>query len=59
MPKCIFCKKDRALKGYYCCEITGQKRKRPCYDVRIQNYRPCKHFKMSLWGKFLVWLDRL
>lgn len=56
MPKCIFCKKDRALKKYYRCEITGQKRKYPCYDIHIGNYRPCKYFEMSLINRFLYWL---
>lgn len=56
MPKCIFDKKSYT-KGYRRCEITGQFKRYRCKYRWFS--KPCKHFKMSLWGRFLVWLDRL
>lgn len=54
MAKCIFDKKAN-LKGYRQCAITNQYKRDECYGSRYT--KPCKHFKMSFWNKFLYWLD--
>lgn len=53
MARCIFDKKAN-MKGYRRCEITGQIKGGRCYYNFYK--KPCKHFQMSLWNRFLYWL---
>lgn len=50
--KCIFCHKNKSLKGYWKCELTGATRGYPCY----MNY--CKDGRGTLITRILNWFEQ-
>lgn len=50
--KCVFCRKNRNLKGYWKCELTGATRGYPCYMTY------CKDGKGTLITRILNWFER-